>query len=114
MNWNEYGSFIVEETKNLLAIDSPSGMTKKAAEHVMTRFEALGYAPQMTRKDGVLVCLGGVDKENGLLLEAHMDTLGGGLPDQGQRPPENHTHRRLTGRKTWRRKTAASSPSLTA
>lgn len=52
-------------------------MTKKAAEHVMTRFEALGYAPQMTRKDGVLVCLGGVDKENGLLLEAHMDTLGG-------------------------------------
>ena len=43
----------------------------------MTRFEALGYAPQMTRKDGVLVCLGGVDKENGLLLEAHMDTLGG-------------------------------------
>ena len=77
MNLNEYGSFIVEETKNLLAIDSPSGMTKKAAEHVMTRFEALGYAPQMTRKDGVLVCLGGVDKENGLLLEAHMDTLGG-------------------------------------
>lgn len=57
MNWNEYGSFIVEETKNLLAIDSPSGMTKKAAEHVMTRFEALGYAPQMTRKDGVLVAL---------------------------------------------------------
>ena len=77
MNWNKYVSFIVEETKNLLAIDSPSGMTKKAAEHVMTRFEALGYAPQMTRKDGVLVCLGGVDKENGLLLEAHMDTLGG-------------------------------------
>lgn len=77
MDWNEYGAFIVEETKNLLAIDSPSGMTKKAAEHVVARFEALGYAPQMTRKDGVLVCLGGSDKENGLLLEAHMDTLGG-------------------------------------
>ena len=28
MNWNEYGAFIIEETKNLLAIDSPSGMTK--------------------------------------------------------------------------------------
>ena len=78
MNWNEYGSFIVEETKNLLAIDSPSGMTKKAAEHVMTRFEALGYAPQMTRKGR----RAGLPwrpwiKENGLLLEAHMDTLGG-------------------------------------
>ena len=77
MDLNEYGSFILEETQNLLAIDSPSGMTKKAAEHVMTRFEALGYAPQTTRKDGVLVCLGGRDRENGLLLEAHMDTLGG-------------------------------------
>ena len=77
MNWNEYGAFIIEETKNLLAIDSPSGMTKKAAEHVAARFKALGYAPQTTRKDGVLVCLGGRDRENGLLLEAHMDTLGG-------------------------------------
>lgn len=100
MNWNEYGSFIVEETKNLLAIDSPSGMTKKAAEHVMTRFEALGYAPQMTRKDGVLVCLGGVDKENGLLLEAHMDTLGGMVCQiKANGTPENHAHRRLTGGK---------------
>ena len=69
MNWNEYGAFIIEETKNLLAIDSPSGMTKKAAEHVAARFEALGYAPQTPRKDGVLVCLGGRDRENGLLLE---------------------------------------------
>ena len=77
MNWNEYGAFIIEETKKLLAIDSPSGMTKKAAEHVAARFEALGYAPQTTRKDGVLVCLGDRDRENGLLLEAHMDTLGG-------------------------------------
>lgn len=53
MNWNEYGSFIVEETKNLLAIDSPSGMTKKAAEHVMTRFEAPGLCAADDRKDGV-------------------------------------------------------------
>ena len=72
-----YAEYAAHQAAELLAIDSPSGMTKKAAEHVMTRFEALGYAPQMTRKDGVLVCLGGVDKENGLLLEAHMDTLGG-------------------------------------
>ena len=31
MNWDEYGSFIVEETKNLLAIDSPTGFTEQAA-----------------------------------------------------------------------------------
>ena len=77
MNWEAYTQFILEETLALLAIDSPSGMTQKAAEHVMARFAALGYAPQRTRKDGVLVCLGGADMEDAVLLEAHMDTLGG-------------------------------------
>ena len=76
MNWERYTQFIEEETLALLAIDSPSGMTQRAAEHVMARFEALGYAPQRTRKDGVLVCLGGQDMDNAILLEAHMDTLG--------------------------------------
>ena len=45
MNWEAYTQFILEETLALLAIDSPSGMTQKAAEHVMARFAALGYAP---------------------------------------------------------------------
>ena len=77
MNWEAYADFILAETLALLAIDSPSGMTQRAAEHVMARFAALGYAPQRTRKDGVLVCLGGADMEDAVLLEAHMDTLGG-------------------------------------
>ena len=76
MDYQAYGQFIVEETRALMAIDSPSGMTKKAADHVMARFEALGYAPQRTRKDGVVVCLGGKNMEDAILLEAHMDTLG--------------------------------------
>ena len=77
MDFEKYGAYILEETAALLAIDSPSGMTQKAAEHVKARFEALGYAAEITRKNGVLVQLGGADKENGLLLEVHMDTLGG-------------------------------------
>ena len=77
MNWEAYTQFILDETMALLAIDSPSGMTQRAAEHVMARFAALGYAPQRTRKDGVLVCLGGADMDDAVLLEAHMDTLGG-------------------------------------
>lgn len=77
MNWEAYTQFILDETMALLAIDSPSGMTQRAAEHVMARFAALGYAPQRTRKDGVLVCLGGRNMEDAVLLEAHMDTLGG-------------------------------------
>ena len=77
MNFEKYGTYILEETAALLAIDSPSGMTHKAAEHVKARFEALGYASEITRKNGVFVRLGGADQENGLLLEVHMDTLGG-------------------------------------
>ena len=77
MNWEAYTQFILDETMALLAIDSPSGMTQRAAEHVMARFAALGYAPQRTRKVGVLVCLGGADMDDAVLLEAHMDTLGG-------------------------------------
>ena len=77
MNYEAYSKYIVDETLALLAIDSPSGMTAKACDHVMARFEALGYAPQRTRKDGVLVCLGGRNMDDAILLEAHMDTLGG-------------------------------------
>ncbi|MBR4039245.1 MAG: M42 family metallopeptidase [Clostridia bacterium] len=77
MDFEKYGAFILEETAALLAIDSPSGMTHKAAQHVKARFEALGYACSITHKNGVLVNLGGEDKDNGLLMEAHMDTLGG-------------------------------------
>ena len=77
MDFEQYGPLILEETKALLAIDSPSGMTRRAAEHVMERFAALGYPAERTRKDGVLVSLGGEDRDDAILLEAHMDTLGG-------------------------------------
>ena len=77
MDFEKYGRFMLEETAALLAIDSPSGMTQAAADHVTARFEALGCRCERTRKDGVIVHLGGAQKEDGLLLEAHMDTLGG-------------------------------------
>lgn len=72
----KYVDYVVEETKKLLSIDSPSGFTKEAAEYVMEVYRALGYEPQMTVKGGVLVALGGKDKENAVMLEAHIDTLG--------------------------------------
>ena len=77
MNFEQYGPYILEETAALLAVDSPSGLTHKAAEHVMERFGALGYTCERTRKDGVLVHLGGRRTDDAVLLEAHMDTLGG-------------------------------------
>ena len=72
----EYVSYMVEETKNILAIDSPSGFTKDVAAYVMEEYKKLGYEPQMTVKGGILVALGGKKKDDAVLLEAHIDTLG--------------------------------------
>ena len=72
-----YAEFAWEKTAALLAIDSPSGYTDRAARWVKNEFEALGFAAGITTKGGVLIDLGGTDAENGLLLAAHVDTLGG-------------------------------------
>ncbi len=72
----EYALYAVEKTKELLAIDSPSGYTAAAAEWVKTQFESFGFKAEYTRKGGVLAYLGGKDENDGLLLEAHTDTLG--------------------------------------
>ena len=76
IDFETYGKYILDETAALLAVDSPSGMTKEAAKYVKARFESLGFPAEITRKDGVLVKLGGMDVMDGVLLEAHMDTLG--------------------------------------
>ena len=73
----KYTDFIVDETTKLLNIDSPTGYTEQAAAWVKGEFEKLGFKATRTNKGGVLVDLAGEDKENGLLLEAHTDTLGG-------------------------------------
>ena len=75
-NMEQYVDYILDVTTRLLAIDSPTGYTKDAALFVMEEYRRLGYEPKMTVKGGVLVEIGGEDKENGLLLAAHTDTLG--------------------------------------
>ncbi len=72
-----YTEFAVQKTAELLAIDSPTGYTEKAALWVKNAFEELGFSATITGKGGVLIDLGGEDEENALLLEAHVDTLGG-------------------------------------
>lgn len=76
MEVKKYVDYITDVTCKLLAIDSPTGYTKKAAEFVMEEYRKLGYAPKMTVKGGVIVDLGGKNKENGIVLAAHVDTLG--------------------------------------
>ena len=73
-----YATYATEKAVSLLAIDSPTGYTKAAAEWVKAEFSALGYSAELTVKGGVLIDLGGTDSpEGGLLLAAHADTLGG-------------------------------------
>ena len=73
-----YATYATEKAVSLLAIDSPTGYTKAAAEWVKSEFAALGYPAEITTKGGVLIDLGGTDSpEGGLLLAAHTDTLGG-------------------------------------
>ncbi len=76
MNTKNYVDYIVEETQKILAIDSPSGFTKEVADYVMEAYRSLGYEPQLTVKGGVLVAIGGKKKEDAVMLEAHIDTLG--------------------------------------
>ena len=75
-NAKQYTEYSVEQAVKLLSIDSPTGYTFAAEEHLLRTFRELGYAPVHTVKGGILVDLGGKDAENGLLLEAHCDTLG--------------------------------------
>ena len=72
-----YADFAWEQAAALLAIDSPTGFTDRAAAWVRDAFENLGYAAKITTKGGILVDLGGADDADGLLLAAHTDTLGG-------------------------------------
>ena len=72
-----YADYAWEQAAALLAIDSPTGYTAKAAQWVQNAFAQLGFDARITVKGGVLVDLGGNDATNSLLLAAHTDTLGG-------------------------------------
>ena len=70
--------YLKQQLLAVLAIDSPTGHTAAAAQYVLEQYRALGFAPALTNKGGVLVCVneGRAGGEGGLLLEAHLDTLG--------------------------------------
>lgn len=77
----EYAKYATEKACELLAIDSPSGFTEKAAEWVKSAFESLGFEAKFTEKGSVIIDLGGEDETDALLLQAHTDTLGGMVAD---------------------------------
>ena len=72
-----YAEYAWDYASRLLSIDSPTGFTRNAAVWVRNAFSDLGYDTKITNKGGVLVDLGGPDGDDGLMLCAHTDTLGG-------------------------------------
>lgn len=77
MKTKEYVEYMVKQAVDVLDIDSPTGFTKNAADHIMAEYKKLGFEPKLTTKGGVIVDLGGKNYEDAILVEAHMDTLGG-------------------------------------
>ena len=72
-----YAEYAWEQAAAVLAIDSPAGFTGKAAHWVKDTFQKLGFPAELTNKGGVFIDLGGSNEKDALLLEAHVDTLGG-------------------------------------
>ena len=72
----QYTSFILEQAKALLSINSPTGYTQKVSAYLMEEAARLGISAVQTVKGSVLFDLGGSDSDNAVFLEAHVDTLG--------------------------------------
>jgi len=66
--------YAVDATLKLLSIDSPTGYTRKATDHLLAVLGEMGFSPVRTRKGAVLCPLGG--EGHPLVLAAHTDTLG--------------------------------------
>lgn len=72
-----YAEHAWEQAAAILAVDSPTGFTAGVTQWMLEAFRNLGFSAEATVKGGVLVDFGGAGEEDGLLLEAHADTLGG-------------------------------------
>ena len=70
----KYLDYSIEQIAKLCKTPSPSGYTAKAQAYLVEELAFLGYTPKLTNKGSVLVNLGG--SGHGLILSAHVDTLG--------------------------------------
>lgn len=70
----EYIDYAFHHTVELCKIPSPTGFTKQISSHLLHEFAHMGFVPQMSNKGSILIDLGGQGR--GLVLTAHVDTLG--------------------------------------
>ena len=67
---------IVDYVKNLCTRPSPTGFTKICEKYLLDEFKKLGYSPYQNNKGAVIVPINENEGQDGLLLSAHIDTLG--------------------------------------
>ena len=75
MEYSTSTQYLLDVTKRLLAVDSPTGFTNAVSETACKEFADLGLKAEITRKGCLLCDLGGEGKP--LIVTAHLDTLGG-------------------------------------
>ncbi len=73
--------YTLTELKQILSIDSPTGFTANVSDYLIGALTALEIPAFLTEKGGVLADLAhfaddDAEKDNGVLLSAHIDTLG--------------------------------------
>ncbi len=71
----QYQTWILEKLQELTAIDSPTGFTGRVTDYLVEEYQKMGYEPVRTYKGGILIDLGGTEKE-AVLTASHVDTLG--------------------------------------
>ncbi|MBE5781952.1 MAG: M42 family metallopeptidase [Clostridiales bacterium] len=67
-------NYALDYMLSLLAIPSPTGFTRAATDYLLDTLTNLGFSPIRDRKGCVICELGG--EGHGILLSAHVDTLG--------------------------------------
>lgn len=72
----KYMCYLIDRLEEIMAVDSPSGYTNDAVNYIKNELVSLGYSPKLTTKGGLICDLGGKDNTNGLIIGAHVDTLG--------------------------------------
>lgn len=66
--------YMLDVLEKLIAVPSPTGMTKACALKVFEELQGMGFAPEISRKGTVTVTV--AEGDHPLLLTAHIDTLG--------------------------------------
>lgn len=67
--------YILDFTKKVLSIDSPSGFTKNVIKFLIEETEKLGYSYEQDKKGNLIVTVKGLSDEV-IGLSSHVDTLG--------------------------------------